>query len=74
MDNKDFCETEQELLTLPVLAVRGTVAFPVVTLGLDIVRPVSLKAMAMAGKHDGRILLLTQKDPSQEDPKEHDFF
>lgn len=74
MDNKDFCETAQELLTLPVLAVRGTVAFPVVTLGLDIVRPVSLKAMAMAGKHDGRILLLTQKDPSQEDPKEHDFF
>ncbi len=66
-------QENNEMLTLPVLSVRGTVAFPNVTLSLDIIRPLSLKALSLASKKDGRILLLTQKDSSLEEPTEHDF-
>ena len=64
----------EEGMLLPVLSVRGTVAFPAVTMSLDIVRPLSLKALAAASKADGRILLLTQKDVSIEEPRECDFY
>ena len=69
-----FLNDQKELLSLPVLSVRGTVAFPEVTIGLDIIRPLSLKALATASKGGGRILLLTQRDSSVEDPKERDFY
>ncbi|MBQ8350995.1 MAG: endopeptidase La [Clostridia bacterium] len=69
-----FLQDNNELLNLPVLSVRGTVAFPTVALSLDIIRPLSLKALGFASKADGRILLLTQKDASVEDPNEHDFY
>jgi ATP-dependent Lon protease len=56
-------ETKNDMLiSLPVLSVRGTVAFPAVPMSLDMIRPLSLKALAAASKGDGRILLLTQKD------------
>ena len=71
--NANFKNTEN-LQVLPVLSVRGTVAFPGTTVGLDIVRPLSIKALGAASKTDGHILLLTQKDSSVEDPKERDFF
>ena len=69
-----FLNEQKELLSLPVLSVRGTVAFPEVTMSLDIIRPLSLKALAVASKSGGRILLLTQRDSSVEDPKERDFY
>ena len=62
------------LITLPVLSVRGTVAFPAVPMSLDIIRPLSLKALAAASKGDGRILLLTQKDSTLDEPGVHDFY
>ncbi len=65
---------ESDLLSLPVLSVRGTVAFPSVTMSLDIVRPLSLKAIGAAAKSGGKILLLTQKDASVDDPGERDFY
>ena len=67
-------QENNEILGLPVLSVRGTVAFPTVSLSLDIIRPLSLKALGLASKADGRILLLTQKDASVEDPNENDFY
>ena len=69
-----FLNDNNELLHIPVLSVRGTVAFPTVTLSLDIIRPLSLKALGFASKADGRILLLTQRDSSVEDPTEQDFY
>ena len=74
MENTEKTEFVQETTILPVLALRGTVAFPAVTLGLDVIRQMSLKAMALAGRHDGHILLLTQKDMSKDEPKEQDFY
>lgn len=67
-------DENDKLCTLPVLSVRGTVAFPAVTISLDIIRPSSLKAMSLAGKADGHILLLTQRDSSVEEPEESDFY
>ncbi len=67
-------QENNEMMTLPVLSVRGTVAFPTVTLSLDIIRPLSLKALGFASKADGRILLLTQKDSSVEEPDARDFY
>lgn len=64
----------EDLLTLPVISVRGAVAFPLVNVSLDIIRPLSLKALATASKGDGRVLLLTQKDVSVEEPAERDFY
>ncbi len=64
----------QEIVTLPVLSVRGTVAFPGIGLNLDIMRPLSMKAVATASKSGGRLLLLTQRDASVEDPRERDFY
>ena len=69
-----FQNEQNELLILPVLSVRGTVAFPGVSMSLDIVRPLSLKAVGAASKSGGRILLLTQRDASVEEPSERDFY
>ena len=68
-------ETKNDMLiSLPVLSVRGTVAFPAVPMSLDIIRPLSLKALAAASKGDGRILLLTQKDSTLDEPGTRDFY
>ena len=61
-------------LTLPMIAVRGTVAFPGVQMNLDLVREMSLTAFAHASEGDGRVLLLSQKDAEIEDPGEKDFY
>ena len=61
-------------LTLPMIAVRGTVAFPGVQMNLDLVRDMSLTAFAHASEGDGRVLLLSQKDAETEDPGEKDFY
>ncbi len=75
MTNELFSEAIEERLSLPVLSVRGTAAFPGVPISLDIVRPLSLKALAVATKGDGRVLLLTQRDPSLDEPKSaRDFY
>ena len=64
-----------EIVTLPVLPLRGLVAFPAVQLSVEIIRPVSLKAFtAAATMHDAKILLVTQKDIGVEEPGENDLF
>ncbi|MBQ8175326.1 MAG: endopeptidase La [Clostridia bacterium] len=69
-----FQNEQNELLILPVLSVRGTVAFPGVSMSLDIIRPLSLKAIGAASKSGGKILLLTQRDSSIDEPTERDFY
>ena len=64
-----------EIVTLPVLPLRGLVSFPAVQLSVEIIRPVSLKAFtAAATMHDAKILLVTQKDIGVEEPGENDLF
>jgi ATP-dependent Lon protease len=62
-------------VTLPVLPLRGLVAFPAVQLNVEIMRPFSLKAFTVAATEtDARILLVTQKDVADDVPTEEDFY
>ena len=64
-----------EEVTLPLIPLRGLVAFPAVQLNIEIMRTISLKAFtAGATMHDARVLLVAQKDIATEDPKAEDLY
>lgn len=64
-----------EEMKLPLIALRGMVAFPAVQLSIEIMRPMSLKAFtAAATMHDAKVLLVTQKDIATEEPKAEDLY
>ena len=64
-----------EELTLPLIPLRGLVGFPNVQLNIEIMRTLSLKAFtAAATMYDAKVLLVTQKDLSVEDPKAEDLY
>ena len=54
---------------LPVLALRGLAVFPDQTVHFDIGRPQSLKALEAAMKGDQHLLLVPQKDLTEDTPK-----
>ena len=54
---------------LPVLALRGLAVFPDQTVHFDIGRPQSLKALETAMKGDQHLLLVPQKDLTEDSPK-----
>ena len=60
---------------LPVIALRGIVAFPAVQINIEIMRPISLKAFsAAATMHDANVLLVAQKDLAKDEPTANDFY
>ena len=61
-------------LTLPMISVRGTVAFPGVQLNLELAREATVRAFSAANEADGTVFLLTQKDPSVEEPTQKDLY
>ena len=64
-----------EALTLPVIPLRGTVAFPSVQLNLELNRTVSLKAFGAAAiSGDARVFLVAQKDASEDEPTPKSFY
>ena len=64
-----------EEVTLPLIPLRGLVGFPAVQLNIEIVRPSSLKAFtAAATVYDAKVLLVTQKDIGDDDPKLEDLY
>ncbi len=72
-----YVEKEIELPTkntLPVLPLRDIVVFPNMIVPLFVGREKSVKALEEVMQNDQRILLLTQKDASMEDPKAKDLF
>ena len=54
---------------LPILALRGLAVFPDQTVHFDIGRPQSLKALETAMKGDQHLLLVPQKDLTEDSPK-----
>ncbi len=62
-----------EAMTLPLLPLRGTVAFPSVQMNLSLTRASSLKAFTAAASGDSFALLVTQKDPSVDQPVQSDL-
>lgn len=61
-------------ITLPLISVRGTVAFPKVQLSLELAREATLRSFAIANQGDGKVFLLTQKDVNIEEPAEKDHY
>jgi len=60
---------------LPLIPLRGVVAFPGIQLNIDIARPLSLKAFTEAATvSDAKVLLVAQKDLAKESPSPEDLY
>lgn len=73
MAETNIFENEHTLQQHPLIASRGIVVMPGTTLSFDVVREFSVCAVQAAAKHDGIVLLASQKDISVEDPGPHDL-
>ncbi|MAM34299.1 MAG: endopeptidase La [Micavibrio sp.] len=60
--------------TLPVLPLRDIVVFPHMIVPLFVGREKSVTALELVMKEDKKIVLLTQKSPSVDDPAEDDLY
>lgn len=58
----------------PMLPLRGAVAFPGIPLSVELERKISIKAFDEAFKNDLPILLLTQKNLTENEPSEDSFY
>ncbi len=64
-----------ETMSLPVLPLKNTVLFPNLMMPLAVGRDISLRAVEEAAdREDKNLLLISQKDPDQEDPVFTDLF
>lgn len=59
---------------LPTMALRGIVVFPHSTVGFDVVREKSIKALEQAMEKDRVIFLITQRSMETENPTELDLY
>ena len=57
-----------EKLTLPVIPLRGLVAFPTIPINFELQRDISIKACNAALSDDMYVMLVTQKDIADETP------
>ena len=68
-------ENNFEMLeTLPVIPLRNIVVFPQMVTHFDVGRDKSIKAIEQAELNDSKVLLVTQKDAKQMDPKSEDIY
>ncbi len=63
-----------ESLTLPVIPLRGVVAFPSIPVNFELEREISKKACQAALSSNMLVFLLTQKDTAVDEPKDNDFY
>ncbi len=62
------------MMTLPVIPLRGIVAFPSIPISFEIERPVSIAACDAATNGDMHVLLVAQKDIACENPHRRDVY
>ena len=67
-------ENDNEILTMPLLPLRGLTAFPGTILNFDVERPMSVAALNAALGSDQQIFLMTQKDISTSVPSESELY
>ncbi|MDE6708320.1 MAG: endopeptidase La [Oscillospiraceae bacterium] len=67
---------EKKKLTekLPIVPMRGTVAFPHMIMHFDVARSMSIQAVEVALKHNRKIFLTAQKDVFEESPSGKDLY
>ena len=63
----------QELLAYPILPLRDIVVFPSMIAPLFVGRKKSVSALEEVANNDRKILLVTQKDPNQDNPNPEDI-
>lgn len=63
-----------ERMTLPVIPLRGIVAFPSIPINFELEREISKNACLEATSNDMIVFLLTQKDSNIDEPSEADLY
>ncbi len=74
MDNLENIIELDKFLDLPIVALRGLVVFPGMTLHFDVGRKKSIKALKTAMDKDQKIFLVSQRDSSVDDPSIDDLY
>ena len=59
---------------MPCIPVRGSVAFPGITVNLELTRDICKNAFDLANERDGFVFLVFQSDLSPDRPGEEDLF
>lgn len=67
-------ETENKVINLPLIPLRGLSIFPYMVLHFDVGRKKSIKALEAAMAKDQRIFLTTQFDIDNDSPESTDFY
>ena len=67
-------KTTPDIITLPVLALRGLVCFPGMVMHFDVGRKISIKALTEAMQSNQKIYLVTQKDVRDEEPTSDNLY
>lgn len=65
---------ENELMSLPMVALRGLTVLPEQVTHFDVSREKSVQAITQAMKKDQKIFLVAQREIEVEDPKESDLY
>lgn len=65
---------DQQVKTIPALALRGITVFPNLLLHFDVGRELSIRALEAAMSGAREIFLVTQRDPTVENPGQADLF
>ena len=66
--------SEQQIKTMPILAMRGMTVLPGMLVHLDISREITKRAIEEAMAADGTIFLTLQRDEAVESPSFYDLF
>ena len=72
--SKSEKSTSAQISALPVLPLRDVVVYPHMVIPLFVGREKSMKALDMTMAGDKRILLVAQRGPDIDDPKEGDLY
>ena len=65
---------ENNIHSLPTVAMRGLVVFPYMQHNFDVARTASVKAIETASQQNSKIFLVTQRKAEVENPKEDDIY
>lgn len=66
--------TDNSLIVVPVLPLRDVVVYPYMVIPLFVGREKSIKALEAATDHNSQILLVAQKDSSEDAPSEKNLY
>ena len=69
-----YSTNTSEQINIPVVPLRGMVAFPTIPMSIEVARDKSIHAIRSAERLGGHIMLIAQKDMSVEKPTPDDLF